>query len=52
MRSLIPVTSEISPTSNFAANLAPSTLQFTAECPRVCYAPPGVHLPRDGRTCR
>ncbi|KAF3573558.1 hypothetical protein F2Q69_00059210 [Brassica cretica] len=35
MRSFIPVTSEISHASNFAACLAPSTLQFTVECPRI-----------------
>ncbi|KAF3571470.1 hypothetical protein F2Q69_00059208 [Brassica cretica] len=35
MRSFIPVISEISYASNFAACLAPSTLQFTVECPRI-----------------
>ncbi|KAF2618250.1 hypothetical protein F2Q68_00039805 [Brassica cretica] len=35
MRSLIPVTSEISPARSFAANLSPKTLQFMVECPLV-----------------
>ncbi|KAF3571614.1 hypothetical protein F2Q69_00059448 [Brassica cretica] len=35
MRSLIPVTSEISPARSFATNLSPRTLQFMVECPLV-----------------
>ncbi|KAF2611580.1 hypothetical protein F2Q70_00012359 [Brassica cretica] len=35
MRSFTLVTSESSPASSFAANLAPRTLQLVVECPRV-----------------
>ncbi|KAF3549271.1 hypothetical protein DY000_02007090 [Brassica cretica] len=35
MRSLTLVTSESSPASSFAANLAPKTLELVVECPRV-----------------
>ncbi|KAF3602714.1 hypothetical protein F2Q69_00035789 [Brassica cretica] len=35
MRSLTLATSESSPASNFAASLAPKTLQLVVECPRV-----------------
>ncbi|KAF3554474.1 hypothetical protein F2Q69_00013796 [Brassica cretica] len=34
MRSLTLVTSESSPASSFAADLAPKTLQLVVECPR------------------
>ncbi|KAF3583624.1 hypothetical protein F2Q69_00028879 [Brassica cretica] len=36
MRSFMLVTSESSPSSSFAANLAPRTLQLVVECLRVC----------------
>ncbi|KAF2586512.1 hypothetical protein F2Q70_00037241 [Brassica cretica] len=39
MMSLTLVTSESSPASSFAANLAPKTLQLVVECPRDCRFP-------------